>query len=236
MIRLYGVSKSFGRLQVLQNVDLAIRPGTCVALIGPNACGKTTLIKTILGMVLPSAGHVEFSGRDIRTDVDYRRHIGYMPQIGRYPEHMTVGDVFAMIRQVRRAGPDTDQELFDAFALTGMLSKPMRTLSGGTIQKVSAALAFLFKPEVMILDEPTVGLDPVAAELLKEKIIREHRNGRTIIITSHLLAELDELITDVVFMHEGRIKVDLPKQELISRTDRPTLAKAIVKLLQETNG
>lgn len=236
MIRLHNVSKSFGRLQVLRDVDLEIRPGSCVALIGPNACGKTTMIKTILGMVVPTSGHVEFGGKPIRPDGEYRRQIGYMPQIGRYPEHMTVGDVLDMIREVRKAGEDLDQELIETYALQGMLDKPMRTLSGGTTQKVSAALAFLFRPEVMILDEPTAGLDPVAAEVLKDKIVREHRDGRTVIITSHLLAELDELITDVVFMHEGRIRFNLPKADLVDRTGSPTLAKAIIKLLKETDG
>jgi len=236
MIRLDGVSKSFGRLQVLDRIDLAVRPGACLALIGPNACGKTTLIKTVLGMVLPTAGLVTFEGRDIRHDVDYRRYIGYMPQIGRYPEHMTVGDVFAMIREIRQDEPETDEELVEAYGLRAMFGKPMRTLSGGTTQKVSAALAFLFRPRVMILDEPTAGLDPVAAETLKDKIIREHRNGRTIIITSHLLAELDELITDIIFMQEGRIRLDMPKQELVARSGQPSLAKAIIQLLKETDG
>lgn len=236
MIRIESVSKSFGRLAVLNGIDLDVRPGACLALIGPNACGKTTLIKTVLGMVIPSAGRVGFDGRDIRHDVEYRRHIGYMPQIGRYPEHMTVGDVFEMIREIRKEEAVTDEELVEAYGLRDMFGKPMRTLSGGTTQKVSAALAFLFRPKVMILDEPTAGLDPVAAETLKDKIIREHRDGRTFIITSHLLAELDELITDIVFMQEGRIRLDLPKQELVTRSGQPSLAKAIIQLLKETDG
>ena len=191
MITIKDIDKKFGRLQVLKQVNLNLKQSQCVALIGPNGCGKTTLIKSILGMVLPEGGEILFEGKSIKSDIDYRRHIGYMPQIGRYPENMSIGQVIDMIRQIRGKDSDYDNDLFEAFEINRLLDKKMRTLSGGTTQKVSAVLAFMFNPAVLILDEPTAGLDPLAAEILKQKIIQEREKGKLILITSHLLSELE---------------------------------------------
>jgi len=190
---------------VLQNINLSFHKGECIALIGPNGCGKTTLIKSILGMVIPDSGSVEFNNKSIFGDYLYRENIGYMPQIGRYPDNMTIGQIVEMIKKIRNSDQALDEDLINAFELEKMFLKQMRTLSGGTTQKVSAALAFLFNPEVLILDEPTAGLDPLASEILKEKIIREKEKGKLILITSHLLSELDDLVTEIIFMQDGKV-------------------------------
>lgn len=173
MITLKNVNKKFGKLQVLQDVNLKFKAGECIALIGPNGCGKTTLIKSVLGMVLPESGDILFDGQSILKKFEYRKHIGYMPQIGRYPDTMTIEQIIGMIKQIRDSKTLLDEDLIEAFKLDKMKEKQMSTLSGGTTQKVSAALAFLFNPDVLILDEPTAGLDPLASEILKEKIIKE---------------------------------------------------------------
>ena len=233
MIEIENVSKHFGRLHVLKGVQLSCGPGQCIALIGPNGCGKTTLIKSILGMVIPSSGRILYKGEDIARDFRYRHSIGYMPQKGRYPENMTIGQVIDMIRDIRGPKVNRDEELIEAFGLRDMYDKRMRTLSGGTTQKVSASLAFLFDPEVLILDEPTAGLDPLAAEILKDKIIAEHQRGKLIFITSHLLSELDELVTHVVLMQEGEIRFNMPSAELKERTGMNSLARAITYVLKQ---
>lgn len=233
MIEIRHVSKHFGRLEVLRDVSLECGPGQCIALIGPNGCGKTTLIKTILGMVLPSSGHILFKGKDIARDDMYRHHIGYMPQKGRYPDNMTIGQVIDMIKDIRSSREALDESLIEAFGLHEILDKRMRTLSGGTTQKVSASLAFLFNPQVLILDEPTAGLDPLAAEILKDKIIAEHQRGKLIFITSHLLSELDDLVTHIVLMQEGEIRFHMPSPELKEKTGTSSLAKAITHVLKQ---
>ena len=173
MIIASNVSKKFGKLQALDNVSVTCNKGECIALIGPNGCGKTTLIKSILGMVVSDSGFITFNGKNIHH-WQYRSNIGYMPQIGRYPDNMTIGQVLSMMKDIRgQQGCRLDEDLVSRFGLTTQLNKRMRTLSGGTRQKVSASLAFLFDPEVLILDEPTAGLDPVSSEILKEKIIAE---------------------------------------------------------------
>lgn len=233
MIVVENLSKQFGKLQVLNNVNLTCNKGECIALIGPNACGKTTLIKSILGMVLPNSGQIKVNGVSIAGEYAYRNSIGYMPQIGRYPDNMSIGQIIDMIKEIRNNHGQADEELVEAFNLKELFHKRMRTLSGGTTQKVSASLAFLFNPEVLILDEPTAGLDPLASEILKEKIISEKKKGRLILITSHLLSELDDLVTQIVFMQEGKVHFHKTVEQLKMDTGEEKLSKAISSVLKQ---
>ncbi|KGO96400.1 ABC transporter ATP-binding protein [Flavobacterium enshiense] len=232
MIEIKNCCKKFGKLEVLKNVSLSFQKGECIALIGPNGCGKTTLIKSILGMVLPDSGEIDFEGKSVLGDYRYREKIGYMPQIGRYPDNMTIGQIVDMIKQIRNHDADIDEELMKSFELEKMFDKKMRTLSGGTTQKVSAVLAFLFNPDVLILDEPTAGLDPLASEILKEKIIREKEKGKLILITSHLLSELDELITEIIFIQEGEVCFHKKVADLKEEIQVDKISKAIAKILK----
>ncbi|MBS1915389.1 MAG: ABC transporter ATP-binding protein [Bacteroidetes bacterium] len=232
MIIASNVSKKFRKLTVLENISVSCAKGECIALIGPNGSGKTTLIKTILGMVVPDSGFITFNGQNILHDWKYRSHIGYMPQIGRYPDNMTIGQVLNMMKDIRADKEKKwDEELIDAFGVNALLNKRMRTLSGGTRQKVSACLAFLFDPDVLILDEPTAGLDPLSSELLKEKIIKEKKKGKLVMITSHILSELDDLITQVIYMQEGKLIFHKNIDELRKDTGEQKLSKAIASVM-----
>ena len=232
MIDVEKITKNFGKLKALDGVNLQLQKGECIALIGPNGCGKTTLIKSILGMVLPNEGNIIFNGKNIKNDDKYREDIGYMPQIGRYPENMSIGQVIAMIKSIRKSTRALDPDLYDHFELEKMLDKKMRTLSGGTTQKVSATLAFLFNPQVLILDEPTAGLDPIAAEILKAKIIEAKNRGCLILITSHLLSELEDVVSQIIFMQDGKLILHKNVEELKVSTGQDTIARAIVHLLK----
>jgi len=235
MIIATNVSKQFGKLKALNDVSVTCNKGECIALIGPNGSGKTTLIKSILGMVVPDNGFITFNGKNILHDWMYREFIGYMPQTGRYPENMTIGQVLDMMKDIRKQNKNRqlDEELVNAFGLDGLLSKRMRTLSGGTTQKVSAALAFLFNPDVLILDEPTAGLDPVASELLKEKIIKEKKKGKLVLITSHILSELDDLVTQIIYMQDGNLVFHKSIENLRKDTGENTLSKAIANVMMK---
>lgn len=235
MIEVKNISKSFGRLKALNQVSLQLRKGECIALIGPNGCGKTTLIKSILGMVLPDDGDILFEGKSISNNNLYREHIGYMPQIGRYPENMTIGQIINMIKGIRKNSQNFDYDLYHQFAIERMLEKKMRTLSGGTTQKVSATLAFLFSPQVLILDEPTAGLDPVVAEILKEKIIEAKNTNKLVLITSHILSELEDVVSEIVFMQEGKLILHKNVDELKESTGTMTIAKSVISLLKTIN-
>lgn len=155
-----------------------------------------------------------------------------MPQIGRYPENMTISNVIEMMKDIRKgSNVHLDEDLIHSFNLDALMNKKMHTLSGGTRQKVSACLAFLFNPDVLILDEPTAGLDPVSSEKLKNKIILEKEKGKLILITSHVLSELDDLITEVFYMQEGRLMFHKKLSELMIDTGEEKLSKAIAKIM-----
>ncbi len=233
MIEIKEISKSFGKLTVLNNINLHLNPGQCIALIGPNGCGKTTLIKSILGMVLPNKGEILFQNKSIKKDIAYRSKIGYMPQIGRYPEHMTIGQILNMVKGIRNSNQILDTDLYQQFEIEKIIHKYMNTLSGGTTQKVSATLAFLFNPDVLILDEPTAGLDPLASEILKEKIIKERSKGKLILITSHLLSELDDLVSEVIFIQEGNLIFHKSVDALKSETGSDKISKSIIHVLKQ---
>jgi len=232
MIIANNINKNFGKLKALDNVSITCNKGECIALIGPNGSGKTTFIKSVLGMVVCDSGFITFNGNNILHNWQYRSNIGYMPQIGRYPDNMSIGQLLNMIKDIRKDNiTGLDEELIGKFGLNKILDKRMRTLSGGTRQKVSASLAFLFDPAVLILDEPTAGLDPVAAEILKEKIIAEKAKGKLVLITSHILSELDDLITQVIYMQEGRLVFQKTIKELRLDTGQVKLSKAIATVM-----
>lgn len=233
MIIASNVTKTFARLKALDNVSVNCAKGQTIALIGPNGSGKTTLIKSILGMVVPDSGFITFDQHNILHDWNYRKRIGYMPQIGRYPENMSIAQVFDMMRDIRKTTSiEIDEELIAAFGLNDLMNKKMRTLSGGTRQKVSASLAFLFNPDVLILDEPTAGLDPVASEILKQKIVQEKEKGKLILITSHVLSELDDVVSEIIYMQEGKLLFHKSLVQLQEDTGEVKLAKAIAQIMK----
>ena len=182
-------------------------------------------------MVVYDSGFITFNGKNIKHHWKYRENIGYMPQTGRYPENMTIGQVLDMMKDIRNKNAMLDEDLLTAFGLKLLLSKRMQTLSGGTRQKVSAALAFLFNPDVLILDEPTAGLDPVSSEILKEKIIAEKNKGKLVLITSHVLSELDDLVTQVIYMQDGKPCFHKTITSLREETGEEKLSKAIAHVM-----
>lgn len=231
MISVRGINKKFGRFRVLKDVSLDCEPGSCIALVGPNGSGKTTLMKTILGMVIPDSGTVEVNGRNIAKDWKYRSGIGYMPQITKYPDNMTVGQIMDMMGDIRKNENRLDEELIDSYHLRDIYNKRMSTLSGGTRQKVGACLAMLFDPGILILDEPTAGLDPLSSEILKEKLIKENKKGKVSVISTHILTDLDDLVTEVVFMQEGKVVFQKKLQQLMEETGESKISKMILKVL-----
>jgi Cu-processing system ATP-binding protein len=233
MIRIEHINKRFKKLQALDDINAVFEKGQVISLIGPNGSGKTTLIKSILGMVKPDNGKIYFNNELINGDPSYRAQIGYMPQIGRYPDNMKVSQLFDMLKKIRNySSSQTDEELITKFNLASIFEKSMRTLSGGTRQKVSAALAFLFDPGVLILDEPTAGLDPLSSEILKEKILKEKSRNKLILITSHILSDLDELTTHIMYMQDGKQLFFKEIGQLREETGELKLGKAIARIMK----
>ena len=234
MLESIQLAKSFGKMKALDGISVQMNAGQAISLVGPNGSGKTTFIKCLLGLVIPDSGDVTLNGQHILGTWDYRRHIGYMPQIGRYPDNMRVGQVFDMVKEIRRGSFDRiDDDLIRAFEVEKFAGKTMRALSGGTRQKVSACLAFLFDPAVLILDEPTAGLDPIASEILKEKVLAEKARSKLVLVTSHILSDLEELTTDVMYIIEGKLRFYQPIEALKARTGEDKLNRALAQVMKQ---
>lgn len=190
----------------------------------------------MLNLVIPTSGSIYYNGHNVLGDYTYKHDWGYMPQIGRYPENMSVQQLFSTVKKIREIPENLlDYELYNAFKLDAIQHKKLGTLSGGTKQKVSAALTFLFKPQVVILDEPTAGLDPLASELLKNKIIKEVNDTKIVIITSHILSELNDLISHVAYLHDGQLQFFESLKLILEKTNQKTLSEAIISLLKQRN-
>ena len=236
MIKFENISKKFGKLQVLNEIDTTFKMGQSIAIVGPNGSGKTTLIKILLGMVLPDKGNLFFNNLNTHNTHNYRGQIGYMPQISLYPPNLKIRQLVKMMTDIRMAegwNGTIDNELFEAFELKEIENKPVGTLSGGSRQKVGATLAFRFDPSVLVLDEPTAGLDPVAAEILKEKIQKERAKGKLILITSHIVADLDELTDHMLYMQDTRIQFFKKIEELKDQFGGEKLNKIIAHLMKK---
>lgn len=231
MIEIRQLTKSFGSVEALRGIDLMFERGTITALMGPNGSGKTTLIKCILGLTRPTSGEVIVDGQAIDGEPEYRRQIGYMPQAARFPENLTGHEVIAMLRDLRGYPAAVDTSLVEAFRLEAELTKPVRTLSGGNRQKVSVVTAFMFEPDVLILDEPTAGLDPISSGILKDKIIDARRSGRTVILATHIMSEIEELADDIAFLLEGRLQFRDTAASIKAATGEHRLERAIAKMM-----
>ena len=231
MVEMIGLTKRFGSVEVLRGIDLRVARGRVTGIVGPNGAGKSTLIKLVLGLTRPTSGEILVDGRPIAGDGSYRARIGYMPQMGRFPEHLTARELFATMHELRRPNVAVNDDLVSALSLEEQLDKPLRTLSGGTRQKVNACLALRFEPSLVILDEPTAGLDPRSSALLKDTLLSLRPSGVTTIVASHVMSELEELCDDVVFLLDGRVRYSGPVADLRGVTRQTNLERAVAALM-----
>jgi Cu-processing system ATP-binding protein len=231
MIEFRGIAKSFGPAKVLRGVDLTIERGRVVGLVGPNGAGKTTLIKLLLGLARPTGGDVFVDGDSTSAGDAYRARIGYMPQIARFPENLTAAELFRMLRSLRGDSASRDDGLVERLGLADQLDKPLRVLSGGTRQKVNAALALMFRPDILVLDEPTAGLDPLSSATLKDEILARNEAGATVLVTSHVMGELEDLCDEVAFLLDGTVRYAGSIRALTEQTRQQSLERAIASLM-----
>ena len=232
MIEIKKLYKKFGKLTVLDGLDLTINKGGIFAILGPNGSGKTTLIKSLLGMVIPEKGEILIEGKSIRKKWDYRNNLNYLPQIANFPSNLTVIELIKMVKNLR---PKTsnEQQLIELFGLHNFLQKKLGNLSGGTKQKVNLVLTFMFDSELIILDEPTTGLDPIALIHLKKIILQEKEKGKTILITTHIMSFVDEMADEIVFLLDGKIYFKGSINKLKKQTKQDHLEHAIANLISK---
>ncbi len=234
MINIQGLSKNFGSLQVLNDLTLNIPSGQATGIVGPNGSGKTTLIKHLLGLVKSDQGSIEINGVHLNGSYEYRKEIGYMPQMAQYPENMKVRELIDFIIKIRGEEPVFERELIELFELGKEMHKALRTLSGGTKQKVGGLAALMFDPSILILDEPTAGLDPKSSFRFKQWIKREKDRGKTILLTTHIMSEIEELADYLVLLVEGKVRYHGKQSEFILENEEQRLEGAVAKILEET--
>ncbi|WP_299164409.1 ABC transporter ATP-binding protein [uncultured Eudoraea sp.] len=229
MIKIEDLHKKFGRNQVLSGTNLSIKSPGIYAVLGPNGSGKTTLIKCILGMVIPTSGEIEVEGKAVKKNWKYRQEINYLPQIANFPGNLRVFELIAMIKDLRQK-PSQDDVLISSFGLAPYLNNKLASLSGGTRQKVNILLAFMFNSPLIILDEPTTGLDPAALISLKKLIQKEKQQGKTILITTHIMQFVEEMADTIIYLLEGKIYFKGTIKELKERTGENNFDHAIATI------
>jgi len=236
MVKVENLYKKFGKQEVLKGINLNLEKGRVVSILGPNGSGKTTLIKSILGLVIPTSGKIYVKGEGIEKSWDYRKFIGYMPQIAVFPENLTLKELINMLIDIRKKSYDkkVKEEFIEYFKLKQYMNKKLKYLSGGTKQKVSALITFMFNPEIFFLDEPTVGLDPVSSSFLKDKIKEQVNKDKLVVLTSHIMSEVEELADEIVFLLEGKIYIQGTVKQIIESSGEKNLERAIAKLMEKS--
>ncbi len=234
MIKIESLHKKFGKLTVLDGLNLEIRSGGIFAILGPNGSGKTTLIKCLLGMVIPNSGKIIYENEDILHKWTYRNKINYLPQIANFPANLTVNELLKMVKNLRPKTPN-DKELISIFEVESFLNKKLGNLSGGTKQKINIILTFMFDSDLIILDEPTTGLDPISLIQLKKIIQQEKAKGKTILVTTHIMSLVDEIADEIVFLLDGKIYFKGSVEMLKTQTKQTDLEHAIANLMVKEN-
>lgn len=231
MIEIRKLYKKFGKNEVLKGIDLKIEDKGVFAVLGPNGSGKTTLIKSILGMVIPNKGEIFIEGKSIKKNWQYRCKIDYLPQIANFPNNLSVQELFKMIKDLRGRTDADVNPYITRFGLEPYLNKKLGNLSGGTKQKVNLVLTFVFNSPIIILDEPTTGLDPAALIILKEMIEEEKQKEKVILLTSHIMNFVEDISDEIVFLLEGKVYFKGTAEALKTETKQSDFEHAIANLL-----
>jgi ABC-2 type transport system ATP-binding protein len=213
---LEGVTKKYGEVTALRQVSLNVRAGELLALLGPNGAGKTTSVRLMLGLAKPLSGTVQVLGRDPRT-TSARRRIGAMLQVAKVPETLKVKEHIDLFRSYY-ANPLSLRTTLEVAGLEGLENRLFGALSGGQKQRVLFALAICGNPDLLFLDEPTVGLDIATRHLIWQQIRTLVHQGRTVVLTTHYLEEVDALASRVVVLNHGAIVAEGTSAEIKSRT------------------
>lgn len=210
MIEAEGLSMSYGDLLALDSLELSVQQGEFFAFLGPNAAGKTTTIKLMTGLLKPTRGRASICGYDVqRQPLEAKRRLGYVPDVAVFYEKLTPLDFMSFTAELfeveRSRAKSATAELFEKFELGVYANELVENLSHGTRQRLAIAAALMHDPEVVIIDEPMVGLDPIHARVVKEELKRRSRAGTTIFMSTHLLNIAEELADRIGIVHHGKL-------------------------------
>ena len=224
-LRLTGIRKTFGSTTAVQDLDLIVPAGALYGVIGPNGAGKTTTIRMIMSILFPDAGELSVLGH--RSALDAKDRIGYLPEERGVYRKMQVGAFLTYMAQLKGVG-DTDLQArvrtgLERVGLGGTEKKRCEELSKGMLQKVQILAAIVHQPDLLILDEPFSGLDPVSTRQLHDLVLDEHRRGATILFSTHVMPQAEEMCEHVVMIHRGRKVLDDRLTDIRRRYDPRTI-------------
>ena len=230
--------KKFGRLTAVNNLNLQVRSNTIHGFLGPNGAGKTTTIKILLGLLRPNGGTVKIFEEEVKGDrPEIRRRIGYMPELPKFPKHLKgwelldlYGRMYGMKEEERK---EQVPKLLSMVGLMGRERDSIGKYSKGMQQRIGIAQALLNNPELIILDEPSLGLDPVGMVEVRELIKGIAKEGRTIFLSSHLLFEVEQVCSHVTIIHHGASLVSDTLQNVSNRLSGPTTLQVEVAKLSD---
>jgi len=225
MIEAVGLSKYYGDFAAIEDVSFEIREGEVVAFLGPNGAGKSTTMKLLTGYLAPSAGTARIAGYDVSTQrLEASRHLGYLPENGPLYADMTPIGLLLFFAEARGIPPARRrkriQEVVELCALEAVVGKPIGKLSRGYRQRVGMAQVLLHEPDVLIMDEPTAGLDPNQIHEVRETIRRLMAQNKTILLSTHILQEVEAMATRILFIDDGRLVFDGAVEDVI-RSGKP---------------
>ncbi len=216
LLEIKNISKSFQNNQALQNVSLTILPNKIYGLLGPNGAGKTTLIRNITQIFYPDSGEILFNGEKLQPK--HSNQIGYMPEERGMYKKMKVGEQLIYFAKLRDFNTKQAEEKIDYWLqkldIESWRNKNIEDLSKGMQQKVQFVATILHEPKLLILDEPFSGLDPIAAELIKNEIIELNQKGTTIIFSTHRMENIEEMCEDIFLINKGKIILDGNVQQI----------------------
>jgi ABC-2 type transport system ATP-binding protein len=222
---LRGVTKTFGEMTAVRDLDLAVPRGGLYGFIGPNGAGKTTTIRMIMSILFPDSGELSVLGQ--RSALEAKDRIGYLPEERGAYRKMRVGAFLTYIGRLKGVGdaslPGRVGQLLERVDLRSSEGKRCEELSKGMMQKVQFLAAIVHEPELLILDEPFSGLDPVSARVLRDLVLAEHRRGATILLSTHIMTQAEELCSHVVMIHRGRKVLDQDLDSLRRQFDPRTI-------------
>lgn len=239
MIELDKLVKKFGDLTAVAGIDLKVERGEFFAVLGPNAAGKTTTIRMIAGLIKPTSGTARVAGFDIQSEpLEARRRLAYVPDFPFLYDKLTPWEFFRFTGQLFRMEEDRMEaqarELAERFHLEPFLGKPIEGLSHGTRQRVAIVSALLHDPEVFVIDEPMVGLDPQHARVVKDVLKERSQNGMTVFLSTHQLSVAEEMADRIGIIHQGRLIAVGTREELRLRSGQDgALEKTFLALTAE---
>lgn len=227
-----NITKTFGNYQALKNCTFTFESGKIHGVLGPNGCGKSTLMKCLLGLQQLSHGSMAWGEQDLQKNEILRERIGYIPQVPSFPHNLQVHEILEMLQDLQGRKAVDVEHYSEVFGLKDFQGKGFKDLSGGMKQRVSVVAAMMFRPQLLLCDEPTVGLDPYYAVQFKKSLKAFIQQDRMAILVTHILSEVHEMVDDFIFLQEGRLIFQGSPKDLILQSEKENFEDALLAMIQ----